>query len=141
MPVRLKYATILDKCDHILTTFEDGASSANWLPQDDGNFVRIARDCGFLDPYRYLAAHEVVHSLAPEVMFDRPGYVVWMAAHGRKANLAAAMMEERMFYYIQRAACDAIPCIDPQWHEVIERLRRYDMCGDAVVAHMDRLAA
>ena len=135
MRVALRFCKVETHPDgSVWTTFEDGASSANWIPQDDGTFARIAARCGFTDPQTYLTAHEVVHSLAPEVMFDRPGYVVWMAAHQKKASLAAAMMEERVFYLIQRAACGAIPSVDPQWDEVIARLREFCLCGDRAVA-------
>ena len=41
---------------HILTTFDDGGSSANWPHPDDPSYVDVARQCGFTDLMAYCAA-------------------------------------------------------------------------------------
>ena len=134
MRIALPGCVVETKDGHVLTTFDDGASSTNWPHPDDASYVDVARQCGFVDLMRYCEAHEACHSLVPQMLFGRQGYVIWMAAHQRKANLAAAMMEERMFFLIQRAAAEAIPIVDPQWGEVIAVLRRHGLCGHPAVA-------
>ena len=141
MRIALKHAVFEVRNGAAWTRFEDGAECANWIPDDGGQFAAIARDVGFTDPQTYLVQHELLHSLVPEVLFDRPGYVVWMMAHGKKANLAASMAEERLIHYIALAACGRNPIIDPQWSEIISRLRDLDLCGDPVVASGLSLAA
>ena len=109
--------------DHILTTLHDGASSANWPHPDDPSYVAVARQCGFDDLMAYTAEHEVLHSLVPLRLYGRPSYVIRMAAHGRKADLGAAMMEERQVYYLQRFLADpAFPCPDPQWWGIVQEM-------------------
>ena len=132
--IRLKFCEFSVRDGAAWTTFEDGTSCANWVPDDNGEFAAIGRECGFADPQIYLVQHELLHSLVPEVLFDRPGYVVWMMAHGKKANLAASMAEERLIHLIALAACGRIPIVDPQWSEVINRLRVFDLCGNPDVA-------
>jgi len=139
--IRLKFCTIDVHDGAVWTTFPDGSTSANWPPLDDASYVRVARECGFTDLMRYCLAHEVCHAVVPEMLFDRPSYVVLMAAQNRKQNLAAAMAEERLCYYVQRAACGALPVADPQWDDVIAVLDRYGLCGDPVVACEDLVAA
>ena len=130
----LKHCTFEVRDGAAWTRFEDGAECANWVPDDGGHFAAIAREVGFSDPQVYLVQHELLHSLVPQVLFDRPGYVVWMMAHGKKANLAASMAEERLIHYVALAACGRVPVIDPQWNEIIDRLRGLGLCGDPVVA-------
>lgn len=134
MRIELPGCVIEQREGYILTMFDDGSSSANWPHPDDPSYVAVACRCGFTDLMAYCAAHEACHSLVPHHLFDRPGYVVWMAAHQRKANLAAAKGEERLIYYVQRAAVGAVPVIDPQWEAVIAVLRAQGLCGDPEVA-------
>lgn len=123
MRVRLKFCTVEHLADHILTTFDDGATSANWPHLDDPSYVAVAQQCGFDDLMAYTWEHELIHSMMPEMLFDRPGYTVWMAAHQKSANLAAAMAEERLIYLIQRFIADpSFPCPDPQWVPIRDRI-------------------
>ncbi len=123
------FYTITIRDGAVWSTFPDGSTSANWLPDDDGAFAAIARSCGFADPFRYLLAHEVCHALVPEMMFGRPSYVVRMAAQNRKADIGAAMMEEREIYRVQRAAC-GMRSMEPEWGPIIERLQELGLIGD-----------
>lgn len=141
MRLALKHAAFEVRDGACWTRFADGAECANWIPEDGGHFAAIAREVGFADPQVYLVQHELLHSLMPEVLFDRPGYVVWMMAHGKTANLAASMAEERLIHLIALAACGRIPVVDPQWVEVIDRLHALDLCGDSAVAAGLSLAA
>lgn len=141
MRLVLKHAVFEVRDGACWTRFGDDTECANWIPEDGGHFAAIAREVGFTDPQVYLVQHELLHSLMPEVLFDRPGYVVWMMAHGKNANLAASMAEERLIHLIALAACGRIPVVDPQWGEVIDRLRTLDLCGDPAVAVGFALAA
>lgn len=141
MRITLRHATFEVRDGAAWTRFADGTECANWIPEDDGHFSAIAREVGFSDPQVYLVQHELLHSLMPEVLFDRPGYVVWMMAHGKKANLAASMAEERLIHLIALAACGRIPVVDPQWHVVIKRLAALDLCGSKVTSPGIGLAA
>lgn len=132
MRVRLKFCTVEHRADHILTTFDDGATSANWPHPDDPSYVAVARQCGFDDLMAYTFFHELSHALVPELFFDRPSYVVWMAAHHRSASLAAAKAEERLIYYCQTAAVGRIPVIDPQWEGVIDAMARFGLYDHVV---------
>jgi len=139
--IRLKFCTIDVRDGAIWSTFPDGSTSANWPHPDDASYVQVALECGFTDLMRYCLAHEVCHAAVPEMLFDRPSYVVSMAAQNRKQNLAAAMAEERLCYYVQRAACGVLQVADPQWHDAIEVLDRYGLRGDPVLACGERVAA
>jgi hypothetical protein len=141
LKVNLKHAVFEVRDGAAWTRFEDGAECANWIPKDGGHFATIAREVGFNDPQTYLVQHELLHSLVPEVLFDRPGYVVWMMAHGKKANLAASMAEERLIHYIALAACGRCPIIDPQWGEIISRLNDLSLSGNPMVASALSFAA
>jgi hypothetical protein len=132
--IRLKFCTIEVRDGAVWTVFPDGAVSANYPPSDDGQFYAIALMCGFTDPMRYCLAHEVTHALVPEVMFDRESYVVGMAARGRKCSIAAAKAEERLCWYVQRAACGAIATVDPDWVLIADRLRQLGLAGDPATA-------
>ena len=104
--------------DHVLTTLPSGETSANWPHPEEPSYVEIAHQCGFRPDMlmAYCHEHEVLHSLLPLRFFDRPGYTVRMAAQGKKADLAGAMAEERLIYYIQRLVGDpTFPCPDTQW--------------------------
>jgi hypothetical protein len=127
--IRLKFCTIDVRDGAIWSTFPDGSTSTNWPHPDDASYVQVARECGFTDIMRYCLAHEVCHAAVPEMLFDRPSYVVSMAAQNRKQNLAAAMAEERLVWLLQRAATGAIPVVDVQWFAVIDRLKQLDLCG------------
>lgn len=118
----------------VWNVFPDGATSANFVPEDGGQFARIARLCGFDDPQIYLLAHEVCHALVPETMFGAVSYVVNMAAHGKVPHRSGTDAEEAICWYVQRAACGAIPIVDERWAAVIARLRDLDLCGDPAVA-------
>lgn len=121
--IRLKYCTVERFPDFVLTTFDNGATSANWPYPDDPFYVAVARECEFDDLMAYTWEHELLHSMMPEMLFDRPGYTVWMAAHRKSANLAAAMAEERLIYLIQRFIADpSFPCPDPQWVQIRDRI-------------------
>ena len=133
--IRLKFCEFSVRDGAAWTTFEDGTSCANWVPDDNGEFAAVGRECGFTDPQTYLVLHELLHNLV------RPGYVVWMMAHGKKANLAAAMAEERLIHLVSLAACGRIPVVDPQWNEIIARLRVLGLCGDPEISHGVSLAA
>lgn len=141
MTIALKFCTIDERDGAIWTTFPDGTVSANYPPSDDGQFHALGLMCGFTDPLRYVLAHEVTHSLVAEVMFDRPSYVVHMAAQGRKCSIAAAKAEERLCWYAARAACGQMQIDDPQVWEVVGRLRELGLAGDPAVAYTPKLAA
>lgn len=121
--VELKYCTVEHKGDHVLTTFPDGTSSANWPHPDDQSYIDVAKSCGFDDLMEYCWEHELLHSIMPEVLFDRPGYVVWMQAHQKPCNLAGAKAEERLIYYIQKWLIATLDePFDPQWNDVVRRM-------------------
>ena len=121
-------ATVERFADHVLTVLPSGETSANWPHPDDPAYVEVARQCGFdsdslLD---YVFEHELLHSLLPLRFFGRPGYTVRMAAQGKKADLAGAMAEERLIYYIQRLIGDATyPCPDLQWAALADEIRAF----------------
>ena len=110
------------------TRFEDGTACANWIPRDaagavDQSFADVARSCGFETPEPYLVQHELLHSLVPEMLFDRPGYVVRMMAAGRRCDIAAAKAEELLIHLVSLLIADpATPCPDPRWHDIAERV-------------------
>ena len=141
MKIFLNFCTIEERDGAIWTIFPEGIVSANYPPNDDGQFHALALMCGFTSPMRYCLAHEVTHSLVAEVMFDRPSYVVHMASQNRKCSIAAAKAEERLCWYVQRAACGQMQIDDPQIWDVVERLRAFDLCGDPAVAYTPKMAA
>lgn len=106
----------------VTTTFSDGTETSNWPHPDDETYVRVAEDCGFSHSQLmdYCWEHEVLHTLLPLRFFGRPGHVSWCAAHGIRANLAGAMAEERLIYYVQRYIYEpeTYPCPDPQWEDL-----------------------
>ena len=130
MRISLDSGVIVERhADHILTTLPDGATSANWPHPDDVSYVSVAEQCGF-GPDNLLAychEHEVLHSLLPLRFFGRPGYTFRMAAHGKAADLAGAMAEERLIYYVQRHIADptTMPAIDPQWRDLAREVQGF----------------
>lgn len=139
--IEISGARIERHADHILTTFPDGASTANWPPDDpDGSFRHVAESCGISDLLAYLHEHEVAHLLVPLRLFGETGYVSWMAAHGRKMSLAAARAEERLIYWVQRMTDDpALDHPDPQMRAVADELRAYGLRANQRGRHL-RLA-
>lgn len=103
----LKFCTV-DLHEHGVTTrFPDGTECSNWPLWNSPEYLDIVKQCGFTDPLRYCHEHELLHSMLPEMLFNERGYVVWMAAHQRTMNVAAAKAEERLIWYVQRALRDS----------------------------------
>lgn len=127
--VQLRHALFWTDGDRANTWFPDGLECSNWVPRGPGgevlpDFAAEAAACD-LDPDRYLVQHELLHSLVPEILFDRPGYVVRMMARQKPADLAASYAEERMFGYVARLIARPLtfPCPDQAWHLVVDCVR------------------
>ena len=107
-------ATVTYTPDGALSTFADGTSFGA-QPHDTPHYDQIAERCGYGlglgwgddtrradGRLRYCREHEVFHHLAGEVFYGGASPVLWLLAHGREPDTAAAALEEAMVMTLQR---------------------------------------
>jgi hypothetical protein len=102
--------------DGIMTEYEDGASSYNFVPNDNGHFAFVAASIENYDSLLdYLFEHEFVHHFLCYKMFDQPSYVIRNAALNRPLDPIASGLEEKICYYFQRYMHLRCTAPDIQW--------------------------